>query len=133
MRSRTIMKMTLRYLSLVVLCILPFSVSTKDMTKDEKKIHFLINSIEKSNAIFIRNNTNHTSKEAAEHLRYKLERAKKSFWFFSSNVDVTVENFINKIASKSSFSGKDYHMKLKDGSIVTTKSWLIKALKDLKI
>ena len=43
----------------------------------------------------------------------------------------SVADFINEVASKSSFSGRDYEVVLKDGTKLTAKTFLEKRLQDL--
>ena len=50
--------------------------------------------------VFIRNGSEHTAREAADHLRLKLRRA-------GSRI-ATAEEFIDLLATRSSFSGKPY-------------------------
>jgi hypothetical protein len=96
---------------------------------DESKIQFLLKSVENSKIIFLRNSKEHSGKEAREHLENKMNYARRAFWIFGPKADITVENFINKIASSSSTSGKEYRVRLKDGSIMTTNKWLRLKLK----
>jgi hypothetical protein len=67
------------------------------------------------NATFIRNGEEHTPAEAAEHLRRKWEAA--------GNEITTVEDFIDKIASKSSISGEAYRIRFDRGE-VDASEWL---------
>lgn len=50
--------------------------------------------------VFIRNGSEHTAKEAVDHLKLKLRRA--------GNRVTTAEEFIDNLASSSSFSNKPY-------------------------
>lgn len=100
--------------------------------KDEQKIEFLLNEVENSGIVFIRNGDEHPAKKARQHLEYKYKMAKKRFLFFGPSRAITVSEFIEKIASQSSTSGKDYHVKLKSGEVITTKKWLLEKLKEFK-
>lgn len=80
-----------------------------------ENIEHLITLVEQSDVIFIRNGNQHTPKEVADHLRTK--------WENSGNKNMTIEQFIENIASKSSISGNPYQVKLADGSVVTAKEW----------
>jgi len=99
---------------------------------EEQKIQFLLDSVEKSEVIFIRNAKEHTAAEARKHLENKMNYARRAFWLFGPKVDITVENFITKIASSSSTSKKEYQVKLKDGTLMKTSLWLRQRLKDFK-
>src|SRR5690242_5495828 len=53
----------------------PTAPVAKPAATDAEKIEWLIVNLEKSDAIFIRNNSEHTGEEAAGHLRTKLSYA----------------------------------------------------------
>lgn len=93
-----------------------------------EKIEKLIVMIEQSNVQFIRNGQSYPPTEAAQHLRTKLDQATNS-WFAPKKADWTAIMFIDKIASKSSLSGKDYLIQLPDGKEVKSKDWLLEKLK----
>ncbi|MCP4911983.1 MAG: DUF5329 domain-containing protein [Oligoflexia bacterium] len=99
---------------------------------EEKKISFLIKSVRESKITFIRNGEEHTSERAADHLQFKYTRASKMFWFFGPKTKITAKNFIEKIASKSSTTGKAYQVRLKDGTVMTTEKWLNIKLKEFQ-
>ncbi len=82
---------------------------------ESEKITKLIKKVRESGIIFIRNGSEWTSFEAADHLLMKWENAK--------NEIKTVDQFIQNIASKSSSTGKEYYIKLKDGSIIKAEKW----------
>lgn len=99
------------------------AVSTLALALDspaKEEIEHLITSVEKADAIFIRNGKEYTSKEGAEHMRYKLGHA-------GTKVK-TAEDFINGIGTKSYLSGKPYLMKHKDGTTTEVGPWLAKVL-----
>ncbi len=64
------------------------------------EIEALIQTVETSGCTFIRNDTRHDAGDAAEHLRLKYRRGKR--------YADTTEHFIERLASKSSWSGKPY-------------------------
>ncbi len=81
-----------------------------------REIHALIDAVEQvEGARFIRNGEEHDAKSAADHLRRKLKGA-------GGRVR-TAEDFIEKIASKSSLSGNPYAMRLSNGQIVDAGDW----------
>lgn len=93
--------------SFVVLVLLSGVVNAQDNI-EKKRIDFLISSIENiKGAKFIRNGTEHDGKEAADHLRMKLQKA-------GGKVQ-TAEDFIRRCASKSIISGKPYMIRSSDG------------------
>jgi hypothetical protein len=60
-----------------------------------------------NDAIFIREGSQHSAKEAAEHVRKKLGNAGGRI--------KTASEFIDQIASKSSLSGQEYEIRFSDG------------------
>ena len=100
----------------------PFSFSQS--ISEEQKIEKLINYIEKSEALFIRNGTEYPAKEAAEHLRMKRKKA--------GNKVKTAKDFIDIIASKSYMSGEAYKMKFKNGSTINTRDMLYNELRKIE-
>jgi hypothetical protein len=92
---------------------------------EKRKIEFLLSQIETlKGAKFWRNGSSYTAKQAADHLRMKSEKAGKSI--------KTAQDFIEKIASKSSMSGKAYVIEFADGAKTETKAFLIKKLTEWK-
>ncbi|WP_439881479.1 DUF5329 family protein [Pontibacter sp. MBLB2868] len=75
-------------------------------------------------AVFIRNGSEHTCKEAADHLQSKWEKHKGQI--------KTAEEFIEELASRSGLSGQDYMIRFEDGSETTTNAVLTKELKRLE-
>jgi Family of unknown function (DUF5329) len=99
--------------------------STANSTADEmKKIEWLINRIQNANITFIRNGSDHSPQEAADHLRSKLRQAGDQI--------KTLNDFIENIASKSSMSGSPYQVRMPDGSLINAKDWYAQELKEYK-
>jgi hypothetical protein len=97
--------------SFIFLLLLTFSghLSAQNLT-EEQKIERLISYVANlKNAKFIRNGEAHEAKKAAEHLTMKREKA-------GSRVKTALD-FIEKVASKSYFSGDFYQIKFADGKI----------------
>lgn len=89
----------------------------KPQLTDREKIERLIVAVEvQQGAKFVRNGTTYSAQEAAEHLRMKVKHA-------GSRVQ-TVSDFIEKIATKSSITGKPYSIELADGRTLTTSDFL---------
>jgi hypothetical protein len=106
----------------VILSLISGAVSAQDNI-ERKKIEFLISSVENlKNARFIRNGSEYNSKETAEHLRMKLQKA-------GGKVQ-TVDDFIRLCASKSYISGKRYMIKSSDGKIRTSEDYFREKLKE---
>jgi len=91
--------------------------------EEKRKIDFLLVSIETLDVIFIRNSKEYGAVEAVAHLRMKLKSAQSS-WFAPDQEKWTVKMFIEKIASKSSLTGKPYQIKFPDGRTTLANDWL---------
>ena len=122
------MTRTLAAMTLIILTLIShhsFAHSYEHNFKDEvTAIHYLLEEVGKSKVVFIRNGKEHSAKEAKEHLAYKMKMARRMFWFFGPKKNVTVQEFIEKIASRSSSSGKEYSVRLTDGKTLSTGDWL---------
>ncbi|MGC4020785.1 MAG: DUF5329 family protein [Cyclobacteriaceae bacterium] len=116
-----------KYLSILFLLI-AFGRSVDGLAQSDietKKIEFLLKEIESQNgAKFWRNNSSYSPKQAVEHLRMK--------WGKAGSAVKTARDFIDKIASKSSMSGKSYLIEFEDGKKVETNSFLYKKLGEWK-
>lgn len=92
---------------------------------EEEKIAKLIAYVRNlKGATFIRNGSNHTPAEAADHMAMKRKKAGKRI--------STAVQFIVGCASKSSVSGKDYLVKLADGKTVKAMELLVEELKRIE-
>jgi hypothetical protein len=98
-----------------------FEISTK-RPDESSKIEQLLNTIETSGLVFIRNDSEATAAEAAAHLRTK--------WRSASPRITTAESFIRRIASRSSVTGKPYQVKRADGSVIEAATWLREQLEE---
>ncbi len=91
---------------------------------EDQKIESLIAFIAKQDGVFIRNGSEYTPGQAAEHLRMKWKRGGKAI--------KTAEIFIDKLASTSSMSGKPYQIKYKNGRSINLAALLRAELKRLE-
>lgn len=88
------------------------------------KIEQLIEAVARlKGATFIRNDTEHSAAEAAEHLRTKWNSARDSV--------TTARQFIDEIASKSSLSGEPYEIRFTDGKTITADDFLNEQLAEI--
>lgn len=87
----------------------------KSQLNESDQIEALIQTIEESDVIFIRNGDEYSPQEAAKHMRKK--------WNYAKDDIHTLDDFIENIASKSSMSGSPYQVKLKNGSAIEAKEW----------
>jgi hypothetical protein len=89
----------------------------------ETEIQYLLEFVADSNCDFIRNGTSHESAEAADHLRLKYSRGRKYAG--------TAEQFIDRLASESSWTGKPYTVNC-GGRTEPVRDWLRRALADYR-
>ena len=82
----------------------------------EEEIKHLLTQVKQSNCLFIRNGTKHNAVTAADHLQLKYRRGKA----YISNT----EQFIDRLASKSSWTGKPYTVQCPDQGPQPSKEWL---------
>lgn len=114
---------------LIVLIFLAAAPARADWDDEKARIEFLIHEVEQVQGSFIRNGREYPPAEAGAHLKMKLERAMGS-WFAPDKDQWTAELFIEKIASKSSISGKPYQIKFNNGQTIDAGEWLRERLND---
>lgn len=83
------------------------------------EIDFLLEAVAESSCVFVRNGKEHAAPDAKKHLQTKRKRGRKYF--------DTAEEFIDRLASRSSFSGKDYMIRCGDETS-TAGAWFSSAL-----
>lgn len=93
--------------------------SDHSQASENGEINFLLSYIAESGCLFIRNGKKHKPDKAKEHLEMKYNRAKGRIQ--------SAEDFIDKIATKSSFTGRSYKVICGDVKS-STKDWLEAAL-----
>lgn len=86
----------------------------------EDEIEHLILSVAESGCEFERNGDRYNAHDAADHLRLKYRRGKR----YAS----TAESFIDRLATKSSWTGKHYLMICSNAGEHTANAWLHAAL-----
>ena len=89
----------------------------------DTEIRALIQAVAESDCEFERNGSLHSPKAAAEHLELKYARGKR--------YADSAEAFIDRLASKSSWSGKPYQM-ICDEQTQPTGDWLTATLEDIR-
>lgn len=102
-----------RILLPLLLLLLPIAVFPAAST--EQEIQHLLKFIVESDCIFIRNDTEYTALEARDHMQRKYDYARR--WINDT------EQFINRIASKSSMSGKRYQIRCRN-RLFYSDNWL---------
>lgn len=109
-------------IALAILSLFSGVVSAQD-NREKKKIEFLISSVKNlKEAKFIRNGSEYNGKEAADHLRMKLNKA-------GGRVK-TAGDFIRLCASKSYVSGRPYMIRSSDGKTINTEEYFREKLKE---
>ena len=106
----------MRALLIILVAFASVALCAADTEPVAKTVDYLIAQVEKSDCKFIRNGDEHTSKEAAQHMRRKYDHFKKEI--------KTPEDFIEKCAAKSEVSGKPYTVKKPDGSTIKCEDWM---------
>ena len=102
-----------------------FSLLTANATDSmDVEIDHLLAAIETSNCTFIRNGKEYEPAAARSHLEMKRKRGKRYY-------DST-EEFIERIASSSSWSGKPYIIRCGDAEPEPIKGWYLQALADYR-
>ena len=94
------------------------------LTEDEKIRRLIVFVRNLKGAVFIRNDSEHTTGEAADHMELKLKKA--------GNQVKTAIQFIDLCASKSTLSGKDYQVRLSGGKTVKSSVLLMEELKRIE-
>lgn len=89
----------------------------------ELEILALIDAVKNSDCDFVRNGDRHNATDAADHLRLKYRRGRR--------YADTAEHFIDRLASKSSWSGKPYYIEC-EGERRPSGEWLHDALRELR-
>lgn len=75
---------------------------------EDARVEALLQALEQENGtVFIRNGSEHDAREAADHLRGKYRRSKSRL--------ESAEQFIDKVGTRSSISGRDYEVRRPGG------------------
>ena len=109
---------------LAALVLLGLGVSPAYAGEDVELIESLLTAVGDSGCTFIRNGKEHSADNAENHLRMKYRRGKK---YVSS-----VETFIERIATKSSRSGKPYRIRCTGSEAIPTAEWLKGKLDEIR-
>jgi hypothetical protein len=101
--------------SMLVLSIALSAATTVAATSDAE-IEYLLSAVGSSGCMFVRNGTEHPPAEAESHLRMKYRKGAR----YVSNAN----DFITRIASKSSWSGKPYQILCPGNEPQPSSQWL---------
>jgi len=112
-------------IGLVIAAVMVAPIASVEEKLEKQKIEALLKHIDElKDAKFIRNGTEHDAKAAAKYLRIKWER--------SDSQVKTARDFIEKVATTSSTSGKPYLIRLKDGKDQNLGEYLTAELKKIE-
>lgn len=90
----------------------------------EQDIQSLVTTVEESGCTFYRSGSTHNSAAAADHMRLKLRRGKR---YAKTAVD-----FIENLATKSSWTGRLYRIECESGQLEPLNEWLTARLVTLR-
>ncbi len=105
----------------LLICLLPPGVRADEAPAE---IDYLLNTIGSSDCTFIRNGKRHNAQDAEAHLRMKYRRGKR--------YAPTSEKFIERLASKSSMSGKPYYIECESEVRMAFGQWLMQRLNEYR-
>jgi hypothetical protein len=99
-----------------------FATSTAADVPSEQRheVEHLLNFVANTSCIIDRNGSLHTGPDALSHI-------KKKYAYFRDDISTT-EEFIERAASKSTFSGTAYKVRCGDNKTITTQHWLMTEL-----
>ena len=104
-----------RFLWSLLIGLALITVAHADDTVMNAEIDYLLDTVVASDCTFIRNGKEHEPEAAKDHLNLKRRKGKKYY----SNADEFIEN----LASSSSWSGKPYHIRCGDDEAQLAKDW----------
>ena len=108
---------------LAALLFAPMMSAASAQTAADAEITSLIEAVRESGCEFNRNGSLHSAEAAAEHLEIKYSRGKR--------YADSAEAFIERLASKSSWSGKPYQM-ICGGEVQPAGDWLTSTLATIR-
>lgn len=113
------MKFSNRVLAILLLTWLPLLVSAAEpLPQAQAEIHELLAAVAHSGCEFYRNGTWYDAQRAQDHLQYKYEQ------LVARNLVESTEDFIDRAATKSSMSGKDYLIRCPGHDAMPSADWL---------
>lgn len=111
------MRLTMGSVLMLGLLLLPLA-RAEPPTSVQIEVNFLLGYVEGSGCSFYRNGTWYDSKTAEVHLRKKYK------YLMARNLIHTAEEFIERAATESSFTGQPYETKCNGGAPLTSSQWL---------
>ncbi|MEH6580992.1 MAG: DUF5329 domain-containing protein [Halioglobus sp.] len=113
-----------KFLAVAAICVLNSGPALAEIPPEtDREVQYLLAFVANSGCDFERNGSTHDPADAADHLRLKYRRGARY-------VD-TAEHFIDRLASESSWTGRDYSATC-NGKEIPTGQWLHQALDDYR-
>ena len=109
-----------RYAWLSAVMLLTFGLPAPAFAAEDPEVVYLLGWVAESGCTFVRNGDEHPSAEAAEHLEMKYNRVRR--WIDDA------DEFIDRIASGSSISGRAYLVRCPGVAEQASRDWLTRAL-----
>jgi len=106
----------------LISCLLSAGANAEDAVPAE--IDYLLSAVGSSGCTFIRNGDRHSAQEAESHLRMKYRRGRR--------YATTTEEFIERLASSSSFSKKPYSIECEGEGAISAGDWFRKQLEEYR-
>ena len=110
-----------RLIAALAICALPLVATSATM---DEEIDALLDAVITSDCIFVRNGKEYDVEDAVSHLQLKRKNGGRYF--------KTAEEFIKRIASKSSFSGRPYEIHCGEASEETAFDWFNARLEEIR-
>jgi len=124
----SIFRKSSRYVRSTLAVVALLSIATSSAWAEEQtvtvEVNYLINAVSESGCNFVRNDKEHTASEAVDHLHMKAKRGKRYY--------DTADEFIDRIASKSSWTGKPYMIQCAGKPAVAAADWFSRILVDYR-
>jgi hypothetical protein len=108
-------------IAVLAICALPLVATSATM---DEEIDALLDAVTTSDCIFVRNGKEYEVEDAVSHLQLKRKNGGRYF--------KTTEEFIKRIASKSSFSGKPYEIHCGEASSQSAFDWFNARLQEMR-
>ena len=107
-------------LRFILLFSLLFSLSLSAQDKIDDEINHLLDYVKTTKCIYIRNGDRHNGPDAMNHIKRKYD-------YFEDDIH-SAEDFIRLSATKSTMSGKKYHIKCPGQPEVESGQWMLDEL-----
>ena len=113
-----------RSLAILLFAGLTSASGTAWADSSDAEIEYILTTVGQSGCVFVRNGTEHPSGEAESHLRMKYRKGAR---YVNSS-----EDFIDRLASSSSWTNRPYRIRCPDEAEQTAAVWLHSMLRDYR-